>query len=436
MGLTLGVAAIVTSCAQGNYGQPTYPPDYGQQQPGYGQPPYDPGYEQGYGQPGYGRPDFYGQLSPYGQWVNTPEYGRVWIPSVDPGFHPYATNGHWVWTEYGNTWVSDYAWGWAPFHYGRWFRDPYRGWAWVPGYDWGPAWVSWRQGGGYYGWAPLGPGVNINVNVNIPAPYWTFVPQAYVTSPRLFSYCVPRPQVVNIYRNTTIINNVYRTNNRVYGYGPRREEIEYVTRQRVPVYRVENTGRPGRDEVRGNSVGIYRPDVGRPDVGRPDVNGSAAGRSGRGSSRVYNEPFENRTENPGDGYPRGRGGRAGTYGTPNGGTYGGESRSTSTPAEANPTYPGGGYGTSRGSRGRPTYEGQVPQPSPQPSPQPAQGPREWGGRQGGGSYSPADNGTGGQPRGGYGGGRMSEAPRDQRGGAESRGGGEYRSGRGSSRGAQ
>jgi hypothetical protein len=134
--------------AQPGYSQPDYrQPDY--RQPEYNQPDY--------GQPGYDQPydgDFYDDLSPYGQWVQTPEYGRVWIPDAGPDFQPYASNGHWVMTEYGNTWVSDYAWGWAPFHYGRWYQDRYRGWAWIPGRDWGPAWVSWRSGGGYYGWAP------------------------------------------------------------------------------------------------------------------------------------------------------------------------------------------------------------------------------------------------------------------------------------------
>ncbi|WP_229367883.1 DUF6600 domain-containing protein [Fibrisoma limi] len=247
VGVTLGLISATTTMAQSGYDP------WGYNEPSYNQP----GYGQPYGQPG----DFYDALSPHGQWVQTPEYGTVWIPNVEAGFQPYGTNGHWVVTEFGNTWVSDYDWGWAPFHYGRWYFDRYRGWAWVPGTEWGPAWVSWRSGGGYYGWAPLGPGVNINVNINIPPNYWVFVPQAYITSPRLYNYCVPRPRVVNIYQNTTIINNVYRVNNRAYAYGPRREEIEYVTRRSVPVYRIDNLDRPGRAVYRQNSVGIYRPDV-------------------------------------------------------------------------------------------------------------------------------------------------------------------------------
>src|SRR5690554_3194351 len=104
---------------------------------------------------------FYEELSPYGVWIEDPQYGRVWRPDVDQDeFRPYYTNGHWEMTKYGNTWVSDYDWGWAPFHYGRWHHSSRRGWVWVPDVHWGPAWVSWRSGGGYYGWAPLGPGIN------------------------------------------------------------------------------------------------------------------------------------------------------------------------------------------------------------------------------------------------------------------------------------
>ncbi|WP_234734461.1 DUF6600 domain-containing protein [Tellurirhabdus bombi] len=205
-------------------------------------------------QPGMGMPvdDFYDELAPYGRWMEHPTYGEVWSPNVGRDFQPYATDGHWVMTEYGNTWVSDYPWGWAPFHYGRWFYDDYNGWAWVPGDEWGPAWVSWRSGGGYYGWAPLGPGIGVNVSINIPSNFWVFVPQTYISHPRIYSYYVPRPRVVTIYNQTTIINNYYRNNNRVYSYGPRHNG---------PIYRVDNLGRPGRSEIRSGAVGFYRPNI-------------------------------------------------------------------------------------------------------------------------------------------------------------------------------
>ena len=227
---------------------------------------------------------FYHELSPYGDWVQNPQYGQVWIPNVGRGFRPYQTRGHWVMTEFGNTWVSDYAWGWAPFHYGRWYLDDYYGWMWVPGNEWGPAWVAWRSGGGYYGWAPLGPGLNVNVSVNIgrriPRPYWTFVRHRYITSPRIYDYCVPRRQVVNVINHTTVINNTYVYNNQHHYYsGPQRRDIERVTHRSVPVRRVQNSRRPGATSVRGGSVAMYRPTV----RGRQESAGS--GRSGRDAAR-------------------------------------------------------------------------------------------------------------------------------------------------------
>src|SRR5690606_32627098 len=142
---------------------------------------------------------FYDELSPYGEWIDDPEYGYMWLPDVDRNFQPYGTNGRWVNTQYGNTWYSDYDWGWAPFHYGRWHYDDYYGWAWVPGYEWGPAWVSWRQSSGYYGWAPLSPGLSMGININIPVRFWVFVPSRYILSPRIYRYYSPYANRARIY---------------------------------------------------------------------------------------------------------------------------------------------------------------------------------------------------------------------------------------------
>ncbi|QDK81170.1 hypothetical protein EXU85_22185 [Spirosoma sp. KCTC 42546] len=291
-------------------------------------------------QPGVSVPveSFYNELAPYGQWIQHPGYGNVWLPNAGPDFQPYASAGHWVVTEYGNTWVSDYPWGWAPFHYGRWiFDQAFGGWLWIPGSDWGPAWVSWRSGGGYYGWAPLAPGWDINVNINIPAFYWTFVPQIYITSPNLYSYYVPRPQVVNIYQNTIIFNNIYRSNNRAYVYGPPRGDIERITRRSVPIYRIDHMDRPGRSVIGNGSVGFYRPGGGydnRRDYGRndrfdnsprPNYGGNMPSNRGyyNGPGNAPNRDYTNGNNTPnrdynGNGAPN-RGGYNGnnSNGTPN-----------------------------------------------------------------------------------------------------------------------
>ncbi|WP_423148835.1 DUF6600 domain-containing protein [Rubrolithibacter danxiaensis] len=232
---------------------------------------------------------FYDELEPYGRWVNDPEYGYIWSPDAEPDFHPYVTRGHWVVTNYGNTWISDYPWGWAPFHYGRWSYSDYYGWFWVPDYEWGPAWVSWRSGGEYYGWAPLPPRSGIHISVNIPLVRWIFVPSRYITHYRVYDYCIPRTRIRTIYRNTHYLDNYYERNNRRYVYGPRPRDIEHATRSRVVVRNIQETSRPQRVVVNNNSVKIYRPEV-----NRDDRNNSRPARVWNNTSR--NETLADRPE--------------------------------------------------------------------------------------------------------------------------------------------
>lgn len=205
---------------------------------------------------------FYDELMPYGDWVRDTQHGYIWLPNVNTDFHPYGTEGHWVMTEYGNTWVSYYDWGWAPFHYGRWYFDNYyQSWAWVPDYEWGPAWVNWRTGGGYYGWAPLRPGFSISIGINIPSFHYVFLPRHRIYNHYAFRYFAPRRNPVRIYNNTTIINNTVVYNNNRFVAGPSQREVERVTRRIVPVYRVQESDRAGRASLSRNSVNLYRPDL-------------------------------------------------------------------------------------------------------------------------------------------------------------------------------
>ncbi len=220
---------------------------------------------------------FYDELSPYGQWIKDPQYGYVWRPDVDQEeFRPYYTNGRWAMTEYGNTWVSNYDWGWAPFHYGRWVYNRYNDWVWIPDTVWGPAWVSWRSGGGHYGWAPLGPSISIGINIGrggyrIPDMCWNFVPYNNIYYNNYPRYYGNRNRIY--IQNTVIINNTYVRNNRTYYTGPRADDIRRATNQRVTVYNVNRDSRPGASRIDNNSVNIYTP---RP--GRGSANTNAAPR--------------------------------------------------------------------------------------------------------------------------------------------------------------
>jgi hypothetical protein len=125
---------------------------------------------------GYFRDD----LAPYGDWVQVLVYGWAWRPhNVDPDWRPY-TRGRWLNTDYGWTWVADEPWGWAPYHYGRWYSDARNGgWVWVPGRRWAPAWVDWRQGDDYVGWAPLPPEATWQPGVGIPTRTIIIEPRHY-----------------------------------------------------------------------------------------------------------------------------------------------------------------------------------------------------------------------------------------------------------------
>ncbi len=229
---------------------------------------------------------FYEELAPHGRWIKYKKYGRVWQPRVEEDFQPYGTNGHWVVTQYGNTWVSDYEWGWAPFHYGRWIYDDYYGWMWLPDDEWAPAWVNWRSGDGYYGWAPLGPGMSVNININIPLTHWIFVPRRYIAYSSVYDYRAPRGYYTNIYNQTTVINNIYVTgNNNRYFYGPRTREIERYTGRPVRVYNVRDAGRPGRSQLSDNDLRVYRPGSSRSESDMSNSRYTRTERSGATSSR-------------------------------------------------------------------------------------------------------------------------------------------------------
>jgi hypothetical protein len=246
--------------------------------------------------------NFYDALSPYGEWIDNPQYGYVWMPNVGPDFKPYATNGNWVYTDEGWTWASDYSWGWAPFHYGRWFYEDGYGWMWMPGNEWAPAWVSWRRSPDYYGWAPLGPSMSITVaaggGYNPPPHYWCFVPHQYVTSPHINNYYVNEQQNVTIINNTTVIhnttivNNTYNnttvvnnnvSNTRVtvnnYAGGPDPGEVSRVTGTPLRPIAVRESNTPGGNSS-GGAFAIYR----------PRINAAPQGSAGSGGSSYHPAP--------------------------------------------------------------------------------------------------------------------------------------------------
>ena len=211
---------------------------------------------------------FYDALSPYGEWVDYPDLGYVWLPNAGPDFVPYSTDGQWIYTNYGWTWASNYEWGWAPFHYGRWDFDNNMGWYWFPGNEWGPAWVSWRRGDGYFGWEPMQPGLSLSLSFgreyNPNRDHWTFVRDRDFEQPDVYRYHVDNNEHERIVRNSTIIDNTHvdRTRNTTYVTGPSRDAVQQVTGRKINVVTLHENDRPGQ-ELNGRQMRLYRPQVSR-----------------------------------------------------------------------------------------------------------------------------------------------------------------------------
>lgn len=182
--------------------------------------------------------DFYEPLTPHGRWVVIAGYGRVWTPAhVEIGWRPYS-NGYWHRTDAGWYWMSDEPWGWATYHYGRWDWHAQFGWFWVPQTQWAPAWVCWREGGGYVGWAPLRPSVTIGVSLTSVNYETAFASRAFVFVEHRHMMEPVRPKTV-IVNNTTIINktvnitNVKVVNRTVINEGPRVEVLERESGRKI-----------------------------------------------------------------------------------------------------------------------------------------------------------------------------------------------------------
>jgi hypothetical protein len=197
---------------------------------------------------------FYDNLSG-GNWIDVEGYGYGWQPDLavnDQNWRPYA-DGYWAYTDDGWTWISYEDFGWATYHYGRWANLSDYGWIWFPGedLDWGPAWVSWRTGGDYVGWAPLpprGPGVvypgrpigpQVDIEFDIGPEYYNFCEVRYIGEPVLRNYIAPRVQNVTYINNTVNVTNITVQNNVVYNYGPNYEVLSAASARPIQRLNIE-----------------------------------------------------------------------------------------------------------------------------------------------------------------------------------------------------
>lgn len=190
---------------------------------------------------------FFGRLSPFGHWVYVPRYGQVWYPVGVPAYWQPYTNGYWAYTEFGWTWVSYDEFGWIPFHYGAWSWMPAYGWVWVPGYVWAPAWVTWRYGPSYIGWAPLPPDYGFYYGgscppVTVVESAWVFVPSGYIAGYDVRRVRVPAYKNVEFVRETQAITNINIVKGHVVNPGPDVTWIEKNGKAKVRRVELEQLG--------------------------------------------------------------------------------------------------------------------------------------------------------------------------------------------------
>ncbi|MBI3879620.1 MAG: hypothetical protein HY301_06095 [Verrucomicrobia bacterium] len=192
--------------------------------------------------------EFHALLAPHGAWIEVDSFGRCWQPgNVTVEWRPYCV-GHWVWTDCGWYWASDEPWAWACYHYGWWYYHPVHHWVWVPGIEWAPAWVTWRSGGGFVGWAPLPPrGITLSVRISggVPSPF------VFVEAHRFHERLQPASVIVNnttVINKTTVIKGNLRHDTRTFGdaapqkvvvnEGLKLADLQEATEKRIPSMKI------------------------------------------------------------------------------------------------------------------------------------------------------------------------------------------------------
>jgi hypothetical protein len=234
---------------------------------------------------------FYSSLSPHGDWITVEGASYAWRPrEVARDWRPYW-NGHWLWSDQGWYWWSPEPWAWATYHYGRWYFDEEYGWVWIPGYDWAPAWVEWRYGGDYVGWAPLGPyaiysapvGIRYNRYWVTPARWWSFVGCGMFTHHELWRHVEPVDLNERHLYGTRTIGSIRHPGGRMVTGGPDRVFIEQRTNVRLENAEIVDAASE-RDQKIADAGGRARIQVYRPNIDR-----SASAREERGPANVLHD---------------------------------------------------------------------------------------------------------------------------------------------------
>jgi hypothetical protein len=198
-----------------------------------------------------------------GRWVNVPEYGYVWTPTVVVigDWAPYR-HGRWVWRGGNYVWIGYEPWGWTPYHYGRWTFAARIGWCWVPpargDVYWSPGYVGWVRSGDHVAWVPLAPRETYYGYGN----YGRY-------STNITNVNINQVQVTNIYRNVNVTNSITVVNQSTFLSGrPSSVDRNVVGNVREDFAKRRNivVGRPQIKPVEASYLPVVRsiPEAKRP----------------------------------------------------------------------------------------------------------------------------------------------------------------------------
>jgi hypothetical protein len=198
-----------------------------------------------------------------GRWVNVPEYGYCWTPTVvvTADWAPYR-NGRWVWRGGDYVWVGYEPWGWAPYHYGRWTFAVSIGWLWVPpargDVYWSPGYVGWVRTGDHVAWVPLAPRETYYGYGN----YGRY-------STNITNVNINQVRVTNVYRNVNVTNSITVVNQTTFLTGrpsPVDRNVVGTVREDFTQHRNIVVGRPPIKPVETSYAPVVRsiPEAKRP----------------------------------------------------------------------------------------------------------------------------------------------------------------------------
>ena len=313
---------------------------------------------------------FYDPLAPYGTWLDVAGYGPCWQPSVvmvNPGWQPYCDGGRWIYTDCGWYWMSGYSWGWAPFHYGRWFRHRHYGWCWMPGNTWGPAWVCWRHGGNYCGWAPLPPAAVYHPTVGLTfhgqrvsssfafglgATSYTFVHTSHFPDRQLNRQSLSHQQAAQVFNQTVPSTTIVGSGSRIINHGIPVSQVATASRTSIHVVAIREMNSAGVHSVRGErlepgsrTLSVFRPQFSQPAAAQPVSAGRPRSDLHQNGGSPWVVPTPSAPQLTPMQSPRAPGTSPVTQ-PAGGGSSGGRSNRSANSASAVPGAPGGGATTS------------------------------------------------------------------------------------------